>query len=32
MRNWRARKKKLDAVAAQLILQQFLDSLRHATP
>ncbi|MDR2208402.1 MAG: Holliday junction resolvase RuvX [Azoarcus sp.] len=32
MRNWRARKKKLDAVSAQLILQQFLDTLHHATP
>ncbi|MDR2014070.1 MAG: Holliday junction resolvase RuvX [Azoarcus sp.] len=32
MRNWRVRKKRLDAVAAQLILQQFLDALRHATP
>ncbi|MCL1824586.1 MAG: Holliday junction resolvase RuvX [Betaproteobacteria bacterium] len=31
MRNWQARKKKLDAVAAQLILQHFLDTLRHAT-
>jgi putative Holliday junction resolvase len=32
VRHWRVRKKKLDAVAAQLILQQFLDALRHATP
>jgi len=31
MRNWRVRKKKLDAAAAQLILQHFLDTLRHAT-
>lgn len=29
-RDWRARKRKLDAVAAQLILQHFLDSHRHA--
>lgn len=27
--SWRARKTRLDAVAAQLILQQFLDSLHH---
>jgi putative Holliday junction resolvase len=32
VRHWRARKKKLDAIAAQLILQQFLDAFRHATP
>ncbi|MCL2874999.1 MAG: Holliday junction resolvase RuvX [Betaproteobacteria bacterium] len=31
MRNWQVRKKKLDAIAAQLILQHFLDTLRHAT-
>jgi RNase H-fold protein (predicted Holliday junction resolvase) len=30
MRCWRTRKKKLDAAAAQLILQHFLDSHRHA--
>jgi len=30
MRDWRARKKKLDAAAAQLILQHFLDTFRHA--
>ena len=27
--NWRARKTRLDAIAAQLILQHFLDSLHH---
>lgn len=31
-RDWRARKRCLDAVAAQLILQHFLDSHRHAKP
>jgi len=31
MRNWHVRKKKLDAAAAQIILQHFLDILRHAT-
>ena len=31
MRNWQLRKKRLDATAAQLILQHFLDTLRHAT-
>lgn len=31
-RNWRARKPVLDAVAAQIILQHFLDSTRHANP
>jgi len=31
VRHWRARKKKLDAAAAQLILQHFLDALHHAT-
>jgi putative Holliday junction resolvase len=31
MRDWRARKEKRDAVAAQIILQHFLDTLRHAT-
>jgi len=31
VRNWRVRKKKLDATAAQLILQHFLDTLHHAT-
>ena len=31
MRNWQVRKKKLDAAAAQIILQHFLDTLRHAT-
>ncbi|MCL2591189.1 MAG: Holliday junction resolvase RuvX [Betaproteobacteria bacterium] len=31
VRNWQVRKKKLDAVAAQFILQHFLDTLRHAT-
>jgi len=31
VRNWRVRKKKLDAAAAQIILQHFLDTLRHAT-
>ncbi|MDR2926089.1 MAG: Holliday junction resolvase RuvX [Azoarcus sp.] len=30
VRHWRERKKKLDSVAAQLILQNFLDTLRHA--
>ncbi|MDR1063364.1 MAG: Holliday junction resolvase RuvX [Azoarcus sp.] len=30
MRHWRARKEKLDAAAARLILQHFLDSHRHA--
>ena len=29
-RDWRARKQRLDAVAAQIILQQFLDALPHA--
>ena len=29
-RDWRARKEVLDAVAAQLILQHFLDTYRHA--
>lgn len=29
---WRARKAVLDAAAAQLILQHFLDSTRHAKP
>lgn len=28
--DWRARKSQLDAVAAQLILQHFLDSIQHA--
>lgn len=32
MRNWRHRKQQLDAIAAQLILQHFLDSIRHAKP
>jgi len=31
MQHWQARKDKLDAVAAQFILQHFLDSIRHAT-
>ncbi|MDR1423102.1 MAG: Holliday junction resolvase RuvX [Azoarcus sp.] len=31
MRRWQTRKDKLDAVAAQFILQHFLDSIRHAT-
>lgn len=31
-RSWRARKPVLDAVAAQIILQHFLDSTRHANP
>jgi putative Holliday junction resolvase len=30
MKNWRTRKKKCDTAAAQLILQHFLDTLRHA--
>lgn len=30
MRDWRARKDHLDATAAQLILQHFLDTLQHA--
>jgi putative Holliday junction resolvase len=30
IKNWRMRKQLLDAVAAQLILQYFLDSRRHA--
>ncbi|MDR3212733.1 MAG: Holliday junction resolvase RuvX [Azoarcus sp.] len=30
VRRWQARKKKLDAAAARLILQHFLDSHRHA--
>ncbi|MDR0717322.1 MAG: Holliday junction resolvase RuvX [Azoarcus sp.] len=30
VRRWRARKEKLDAAAARLILQHFLDSHRHA--
>jgi putative Holliday junction resolvase len=30
MRHWQTRKGKLDAVAAQIILQHFLDSQRHA--
>lgn len=30
--NWRERKNQLDAVAAQLILQHFLDSIQHAKP
>ncbi len=30
--DWRARKAVLDAAAAQLILQHFLDSTRHAKP
>jgi len=30
VRNWRERKKKRDAAAAQLILQHFLDTLHHA--
>lgn len=30
VRQWRDRKQQLDAVAAQLILQHFLDSIRHA--
>lgn len=30
MRNWRERKKRLDAVAAQIILQNFLDTFLHA--
>lgn len=29
--SWKARKHELDATAAQLILQQFLDSTHHAT-
>ncbi|MDR2031087.1 MAG: Holliday junction resolvase RuvX [Azoarcus sp.] len=32
MRRWQARKEKLDAAAAQIILQHFLDTLRHADP
>lgn len=32
MTRWRERKQQLDAVAAQLILQHFLDSIRHAKP
>lgn len=31
MRRWQTRKDKLDAVAAQFILQHFLDANRHAT-
>ena len=31
-RSWQARKPLLDAVAAQIILQHFLDSTRHANP
>ncbi|NMG35346.1 Holliday junction resolvase RuvX [Azoarcus sp. TTM-91] len=31
VRDWRGRKAAVDAVAAQLILQHFLDSTRHAT-
>jgi putative Holliday junction resolvase len=31
MHSWQARKKKLDAIAAQFILQHFLDVLKHAT-
>lgn len=31
MHRWQARKNILDAVAAQSILQHFLDSIRHAT-
>ena len=30
VKQWRERKQQLDAVAAQLILQHFLDSIRHA--
>ncbi|MDR2689885.1 MAG: Holliday junction resolvase RuvX [Azoarcus sp.] len=30
VKNWRKRKQRLDAVAAQCILQHFLDSRRHA--
>jgi putative Holliday junction resolvase len=30
VKNWRTRKQQLDAVAAQLILQHFLDTRRHA--
>ena len=30
VRHWRVRKKKLDAAAAQLILQHFLDAFHHA--
>ncbi len=29
---WKARKNAMDETAAQLILQQFLDTLNHATP
>ncbi len=32
VRDWRQRRDKLDASAAQLILQHFLDSTRHAIP
>lgn len=30
--SWRTRKKQLDAVAAELILQHFLDAIHHAKP
>jgi RNase H-fold protein (predicted Holliday junction resolvase) len=30
IKSWQARKQRLDAMAAQLILQYFLDSQRHA--
>lgn len=32
LHNWRDRKQQLDAIAAQLILQHFLDSIQHVKP